>query len=327
MTNDPPGEFELIAKYFAPMAAPGALGLTDDAAYLTPPPGCDLVLTKDALVAGVHFFADDPPASIARKALRVNLSDLAAKGARPLGFLLGLGLPNGWDAAWLAAFAKGLADDAHAYGCPLYGGDTVASGERAMLSVTAFGAVPTGRMVRRGGARPGDILYVSGTIGDGALGLIERKRQRAGTGERPPEQALIARYLTPQPKMALAPVLLAHAHAAMDISDGLIGDAQKMADASGCGLTLRVADIPLSESARRMIAAEPAMLETAVTGGDDYEILCAVAADQAQAFEAAAKAADVTVTRIGACHDEKGVCVLDAAGRVLTFRSTSYRHF
>lgn len=320
-------EFELIAKYLAPIAAPGALGLVDDAAFLTPPPGCDLVLTKDALVAGVHFFPDDPPAGIARKALRVNLSDLAAKGARPLGFLLGLGLPTGWDEAWLAAFAQGLADDARAFDCPLFGGDTVSSGERLMLSVTAIGAVPSGRMVRRGGAQPGDLLYVSGTIGDGALGLVERRRQRSGTEAGAVERALIERYLIPQPRLALAPALIAHAHAAMDISDGLIGDAAKMATASGCMLILHLADVPLSPAAQRRIDADTALLETAVTGGDDYEILCAVAPAAAKDLEKAALSSGIAMKRIGTAKAGSGVLLLDAASVPVHFAHASYEHF
>ena len=166
-----PGEDELIARFFAPLAGPAGLGLRDDAALLKPPPGDDLVLTTDALVAGVHFFADDPPGAIARKALRVNLSDLAAKGARPLGFLLSLALPRDWSEDWLTAFADGLGADASAYDCPLAGGDTVATPGPLTLSVTAFGAVRPGRMVLRSGVKPGDRLYVTGTVGDAAIGL------------------------------------------------------------------------------------------------------------------------------------------------------------
>lgn len=323
-TAAPLGEFELIAKYFAPMAAPGALGLVDDAAFITPPPGHDLVLTKDLLVAGVHFFADDPPGTIAQKALRVNLSDLAGKGAIPLGFLLGLGLPDGWNEAWLKAFAGGLAKDAKAFACPVYGGDTVKTGARLTISITAFGAVPAGGMVRRGGAQAGDFVYVSGTIGDGALGLTEWRRQQSG---EPYETSLAKRYLVPQPRLALVPALSAHAHGGMDISDGLVGDAAKMAATSGIAIRLYLADVPLSPAARRLIKARPALLKTAVTGGDDYEILCTVAPGETEPFEAAARVAKVPVTRIGECAAGTGVSVLDSAGRKVTFRNASFRHF
>ena len=320
-----PGEFTLIARYFAPLAGPGALGLTDDAALLTPPPGCDLVLSKDALVAGVHFFADDPAETIARKALRVNLSDLAAKGARPLGFLLGLGLPQNWSEPWLAEFARGLGEDASAFSCPLLGGDTVSSPERLTLSVTIIGAVPAGSMVRRSGGQPGDALYVTGTIGDGALGLSARQAQLRGEAA---DAALVARYLVPQPRNALAETIRTHASAAMDISDGLIGDATKLAAASGTGLTMRLADVPLSPAARTAIARQPELLETALTGGDDYEVLCAVPAEKSSGFEREAARLGVPVTRIGSLTaTEHGIRFLDSNGQPFQAASASFRHF
>src|SRR5271165_6911376 len=217
-----PSEDELIARFFAPYAGPAALGLRDDAALLSPPPGCDLVLTTDALVAGVHFFADDPPDSIARKALRVNLSDLAAKGARPLGFLLSLALPPDWTEAWLSAFAAALGEDGMAYGCPLAGGDTVRTPGPLTLSITAFGAVPTGRMALRSGVKPGDRLYVTGTIGDAAIGLLIRQGRGPGI-PLADRDFLLDRYLKPQPRVAFAPVMAAHAHGGMDVSDGFVG--------------------------------------------------------------------------------------------------------
>src|SRR5271157_1726701 len=195
-----PSEDELIARMFAPIAGPMGLGLRDDAALFSPTAGEDLVLTTDALVAGVHFFADDPPGAIAGKALRVNLSDLAAKGARPLGFLLALALPRDWDEDWLKAFAAGLGADASAYDCPLAGGDTVATPGPLTLSVTAYGAVPAGRMARRTGVKPGDRLYVTGTIGDAAIGL----GIRLGRGPDIPRDErsfLLDRYLAPQPRV------------------------------------------------------------------------------------------------------------------------------
>src|SRR5271165_6144386 len=204
-----PGEDELIARFFAPLAGRAALGLRDDAALLEPPPGDDLVLTTDALVAGVHFFADDPPGAIARKALRVNLSDLAAKAARPLGFLLTLALPSDWRDEWLAAFAEGLGADVLAFKCPLMGGDTVATPGPLTLSVTAIGAIAQGRMPRRTGVRPGDRLYVTGTIGDAAIGL----KVRLGRGPDIPQSDkafLLERYLTPEPRLALIDAMAAH---------------------------------------------------------------------------------------------------------------------
>jgi thiamine-monophosphate kinase len=172
--NDNPasGEDRLIARYFAPLAThPGAFRLVDDAAAVAPPPGCDLVLKADAIVGGIHFFDDDPADAVAQKALRVNLSDLAAKGAKPLGFLLSIALPKGIPETWLAAFSEGLKRDMEQFNCPLFGGDTVRSPGGVMISVTVIGSVPTGTMVKRGGAKVGDRVVVTGTIGDAALGL------------------------------------------------------------------------------------------------------------------------------------------------------------
>src|SRR5262249_42913063 len=194
---------------------------------LKPPAGHDLVLTADGIVAGIHFFPDDPPATVAKKALRVNLSDLAAKGARPLGFLLTLALPKETGDAWLAAFARGLGADGESFGCPLLGGDTVRTLGPVAISITAFGAVPRGKMVRRAGAQPGDRVLVTGTIGDAALGLELRREpsaaKRWGLARR--HQAFLAtRYLVPEPRNALAAAVRVHASAAMDASDGLASD-------------------------------------------------------------------------------------------------------
>src|SRR5271170_1470758 len=245
-------EDNLIARYFAPLAGPAGLGLRDDAALMRPPRGEDLVLTTDALVAGVHFFADDPPEAIARKALRVNLSDLAAKGARPLGFLLTLALPRDWREEWLKAFAGGLGADASDYNCPLIGGDTVATPGPLTLSVTAIGSVPEGRMARRTGVKPGDRLYVTGTIGDAAIGL----RVRQGRGPEIPQADrafLLERYLTPEPRLALIGAMAGHASGGMDVSDGFVGDLTKMLAASGVSARAMILRPPLSRAARAAI--------------------------------------------------------------------------
>ncbi|MFN3482368.1 MAG: thiamine-phosphate kinase [Rhabdaerophilum calidifontis] len=324
----PLSEFDLIARFFAPIAAPGGLGLLDDAALLAPPPGCDLVLTKDAIVEGVHFFAEDPPGAVARKALAVNLSDLAAKGATPLGFLLALGRGPRQDEEWLAAFAGGLAEEARAGRCPLLGGDTVRTGQ-AFFSITAFGAVPAGRMVRRQAGAPGDLLFVSGTIGDAALGLRLRLEPDAAWSRALPPAArahLLDRYLHPAPRLALAPVLLDHARAAMDISDGLVGDADKLV--AGLGAAFDIAAVPLSEAARAAIAREPALRDTALTGGDDYEILAAVPLEQAAAFTAGAERAGVPVTGIGRLLPAgSGIVWRGDDGAARLFSNRSFRHF
>jgi thiamine-monophosphate kinase len=320
----------LIARYFAPLAGPGADGLRDDAAILTPAPGHDLVLTADAVVAGIHYFPDDPPASVARKALGVNLSDIAAKGAVPRGFLLTLALPDDWTEAWLADFSAGLGAAAAEAGCPLLGGDTVRSGGPALIGVTAFGEVPAGAMLRRQAARAGDRLCVSGTIGDAALGL--RLRMEPGTpwaaGLDPALRAVLAeRYLHPRPRLAAAPAVRRHATAAMDVSDGLAGDLAKMLG-SGRSARIAVAAVPLSDAARHACAAEPGLIDTALTGGDDYEILCTVAPERLDVFRAEAEAAGVPLAAIGTVIAGDGpprFAMEDGAARV--FATSAFSHF
>ena len=327
-----PSEEALIATYLAPLAGPGALGLRDDAGLATPKSGHDLVVTKDMLVAGVHFFADDPSDAIARKALRVNLSDIAAKGAVPLGFMLGLGLPSDWTEPWLKAFVAGLADDAETYACPLIGGDTVSTPGPLTLSITAFGEVPTGRMVTRTGTRAGDLLYVTGTIGDAALGLrlrLDARLDAAWIAALDPVSAaaLRARFLVPRPRLSLRQAL-AHARAAMDVSDGFVGDLGKMLALEGLTASLSVAAVPLSEAARAALALEPSLLQTALSGGDDYEILCAVPPGSRDAFEAAARETDVACTLIGIAEQgDKDVSVCDASGEALSFAAARFDHF
>jgi thiamine-monophosphate kinase len=324
-----PSEDDLIATTFAPLAGAGGLGLRDDAACLTPPPGGDLVLSKDMLVAGVHFFADDAAGDVARKALRVNLSDLAAKAAAPLGFLLGLALPPDWREDWLAAFAVALGADATAFAVPLLGGDTVKTPGPLSISITVLGSVPAGGMVRRAGTRAGDALYVSGTIGDAALGLAVRRGDAAWAAALDPAKAatLRDRYLLPQPRLALRAALSAHARAAMDISDGFVGDLAKMLALDGLGATVEASRVPLSDAARAALTLDPALLATALTGGDDYEVLCSVPPDASAAFEAAASAAGCPVTAIGTAVARDGVVLLEAGGLPMTLSTASYQHF
>ena len=327
-----PSEDDLIARWFRPLATdPGAFRLGDDCAILTPPAGHDLVLKADAVAAGVHFFADDPWDAIARKALRVNLSDLAAKGARPLGYLLSIALPADWRTAELDAFSAGLAADQLTFGVSLLGGDTIRSPDGLVVSITVLGAVPRGGMVRRGSACVGDRLYVSGTIGDAALGLkLRLDPARAGQwGLADAERAhLLARYLIPEPRLPLAPALLAGASAAMDVSDGLVLDLTRMTRVSGVRAVVEAAAVPLSPAARRVASADPTAFETIVTGGDDYEILAAVPADAADRFEAEAGAAGVPVTAIGRIVAGDGPPrLIGADGRPIDLAASGFRHF
>jgi thiamine-monophosphate kinase len=321
-----PSEDDLIARFFAPLAGEGGLALKDDAALLPPPPGHDLVLTVDGLVGGVHFFADDPPGDIARKALRVNLSDLAAKGARPLGFLLTLALPPDWTADWLQSFAAGLGDDALAYDCPLLGGDTVKTPGPLTLSITALGAVVQGKMVRRTGALPGDRIYVSGTIGDGALGLQARLFHLPPINEAA-RAHLLDRYLLPRPRVALAAAMAGHASGGMDVSDGFIGDLSKMLRVSHATCEVDLSLLPLSAAAREAIDAAPDLFEIAVTGGDDYELLATVPPAEALAFEAAARASGAPVTCVGEVRAGSTPPRFSRDGREIAFKHGAFSHF
>jgi thiamine-monophosphate kinase len=321
-------EDDLIARFFAPIAGQGSLGLRDDAALLAIGPDDELVVTTDALAAGVHFLADDPPDSIARKALRVNLSDLAAKGAKSAGFLLSLALPKDWREDWLTEFAYALGEDARCFSCPLLGGDTIRSPDALFISITALGTVPRGKMVRREGARAGDRIYVSGTIGDAAAGLMLRENAWHRPLEPRARDFLIDRYLHPQPRLALAPTLRAHASAAMDVSDGLLGDLAKMLRVCGASARIEVPRIPFSEAARAIVAADPEVRERLLTGGDDYEILCTVAPQQSERFEAAAKKALIDVSAIGVVEmGSQAPCFLDSDGTRKDFARGSFSHF
>jgi thiamine-monophosphate kinase len=321
------GEFGRIERFFRPLAAqfPGALGLTDDAALIAVPPGQELVVTTDAVVSGIHFLPTDSPGDIARKALRVNLSDLAAKGARPMAYLLTLALGRDVDDAWVDAFAQALSHDQARFGIALAGGDSVSTDGPIWVSVTAFGLVEAGRMVRRGGARPGDIVLVTGTIGDAALGLAVATGRLA-----PPEEDvhhLLARYATPEPRCALAAAIANYAHAALDVSDGLAGDFTHLCQASRVDGVIEIDRIPLSEPARRVLARDPTRLASILGGGDDYEILFTAPPEAEVAIDAAAKAAGIPVTRIGHMMRGDGRTIfVDASGSTIEIAVPGWTH-
>jgi thiamine-monophosphate kinase len=291
MTEPPPlpAEFTLIARHFKPLAGSAGLGLTDDAAVLTPPPGRDLVLTADAMVAGVHFLPDDRPSDIARKLLRTNLSDLAAMGAAPLGYLLTVSVPRGTQDEWFAGFAAGLAMDQAEFAIALLGGDTTSTPGPVSLSLTAVGTVAPSEAIRRNGARPGDGLWVTGAIGDGALGLLAAQNKLAD-----PTGWLASRYRLPMPRLNVARYGLVSA--AMDVSDGLVQDVSHVCRASGCAAEIIAQQVPRSAAA---LAAGDEFLPLCLTGGDDYELALAVPPTTEAEFAAHAAALGVAVTRIG----------------------------
>ena len=323
------GENALIARYFRPLATdPGAFHLDDDAAALKPS-GDDIVVTTDAIVEGVHFLPDDPPDTVARKALRVNLSDLAAKGATPAGFVLTLALRS-VDDAWLKPFAAALGEDATRFACPLLGGDTVSTPGPLMVSVTAFGRVPPGRMVHRSGAKPGERVMVTGTVGDAALGLaiLRGGKVHAATTDIATRDALVGRYRVPQPRAAMADIVREFASAAMDVSDGLAGDLTKLCAVSGISAVIDLESIPLSDAARDLVSRGIVGLETLIAGGDDYEILCTVPEDRVEAFARAARRAGVPVSSIGTVVAGSAVPkFIDREGREITLERLSYSHF
>jgi len=322
----PPDELSIIDRYFRPLAGEGAFGLADDAGRLDVPADADLVVTTDMVAMKVHFLPGDPPDTIAQKALRVNISDLAAKGARPLAYVLSLGVSEDIDEAWLAAFAQGLKEDHERYGIRLLGGDTVFVHAGPIVSITAFGSAPKGGMVHRSGGHPGDVLYVSGTIGAGAVGLA-LLRGEPGPWEAlsaAGREALIGRYRVPEPRTALTPAIAEFASAAMDISDGLVGDCDKLTVASGCSATIEAERVPLPDGLAGRLD-EPT-LGRLLTSGDDYEVLAAVPQARAAAFEAAARAADVAVTRIGRLTEATNPARVLLEGCALRLSRRSFVH-
>lgn len=316
------GEFELIAEVFAPLAGEGApaFGLRDDAASLRPPPGSEIVLTKDLMIAGRHFFESDPSERVARKLLRVNLSDLAASGAEPLGYLLGLAFPDRLDPPLARALAAGLAQDQETFGCRLLGGDTVSGAGRLMLSLTAVGAVPEGEGLHRFGARAGDLVFVSGTIGDAALGLLARRGEIAG------DPLFAERLDLPTPRLALGAALRGIASAVIDVSDGLAADLGHLCTESGTGARIESARLPLSPPAREALAGRPDLLAALLTGGDDYELLFTAPPTARDAVEAAARCARTPVSEIGVMTSPQSLHILDRDGRPLTLARAGFEH-
>ncbi len=313
----PPAEFSLIARHFRPLAGPGSLDLLDDGALLDPPPGRQLVFTSDAMVAGVHFLPDDPADSIGAKLLRVNLSDLAAMGATPLAYLMTVSAPRDTGDAWFAAFAAGLARDQARFGITLLGGDTTATPGPMTLSLTAIGHVAPGAALRRIGAVVGDDVWVTGTIGDGALGLLALQGKVADI-----DGWLAQRYRMPQPRLGMA--LHGVASACMDVSDGLVQDLGHLCRAAGLGAVIEAGLVPRSPAA---LAVGQAWLATCLTGGDDYELVMAVQPGRAGLLTAAASAIGCRVTRIGQFEIGSQVRVLDSSGASISLDRPGWSHF
>jgi thiamine-monophosphate kinase len=321
-------EFDLIHRFFAPLASgePGAFALRDDAAVLTIEAGLRLVVTTDTMVSGVHFLANDPPALIATKLLRVNLSDLAAMGAAPFAFTLNMALPTEIDDIWLADFATGLGGDQMRFGVSLVGGDTVAIPGPLTLTLTAFGKVEEGGELRRASARPGDDIYVSGTIGDAALGLLVLTGALNGLSETEAAQ-LTRRYHKPEPRIALGRGLVGLAHAACDISDGLAADLGHICEASGLGAIVDTTKVPLSPAARAALAIDGGLLATVLGGGDDFELVFSAPAENAPKITAMATDLGISVSAIGTIVSATGVKIKNAEGNTVELQQPGFRHF
>lgn len=319
-----PAEFALIARHFRPLAGEGALDLADDAAVLGIPAGRRLVIAADAMVEGVHYLPEDPPETVGRKLLRVNLSDLAAMGAAPLGYLMTTSFARGTADDWIAGFVRGLAEDQRIFGLGVLGGDTTATPGPTCLSLTILGTVAPGMEIKRIGARPGDDVWVSGTIGDGLLGL------RVLRGELPADGKghLARRYRLPEPRLALGEAIAPLARAGLDVSDGLVQDLGHLCRAAGCGAVIEAADVPLSAPAQALVERVPALLPALLTGGDDYELLFTAAPEAAEAVRAAAARTGVPVTRIGRMvPGAPEVVARDTAGRALDVARGGWSHF
>jgi thiamine-monophosphate kinase len=315
------GEFELIARYFAPLAKgfKGARGLKSDNAFLAADARHDLVVKTDTIVAGVHFLANETPELVGARALRVCLSDLAAGGARPFAYQLSLSLAAGWSERWVAGFARGLAADQRRYRIAMSGGDTTGSPGPTTITVTAFGKVARGKGLGRDGARAGDELWVSGTIGDAALGLLVARRRLTGA-------ALEKRYRLPQPRTGLGPRLIGIANATADVSDGLLADVGHVAEASRLAAHVERERVPMSGAARRAVKSDPSLWANVLGGGDDYELVIAIPPRKRAALQAVARAAGVNLTRIGEFRSGKGVR-LTVGGRETRVTRKGYVHF
>ncbi|MDG6095343.1 thiamine-phosphate kinase [Acetobacter sp. AN02] len=314
--TDLPREFSFIRRHFRQLAAREALDLTDDAAVFAPPPGREIVIAADAMVENVHFLPGDPPSTIGRKLLRANLSDMAAMAAIPFAWLLTVALPAGFEEAWFAEFCTGLAEDQRLFGVGLLGGDTTSTTGPLALSLTILGHCAPGQALLRSGAAEGDSLWVTGTLGDGALGL------RALRGEiADPTGWLTERYHLPRPRLGMA--LAGVTSAAIDISDGLVQDAGHLARESGLALRIEAARLPLSDAAR---AAGDTAVDAALCGGDDYELLLAVPPEKEAELQREAERAGVAVTRIGMFSSGSGVTVYGPDNRPMVLQNPGWSH-
>lgn len=330
MTRQPirTGEFEIIGKYFAPLSQgfAGAHDLTDDTASLLIGNGNEAVITLDTMVSGVHFLPTDPPDLIARKLLRVNLSDLASAGATPRTYFLSLSLPSSITDSWIAAFAGGLAADQASFGIVLGGGDTTSTPGPLTLSLTAIGEAPRGQAISRAGAQPGQDIYVSGTIGDAALALALIQSAGADQALRD-APALLARYRLPEPRVSLGMSLRGLATAAIDLSDGLVADLGHICRTSAVGAEVAAATVPLSPEALTLLSKQGDLSERVFAGGDDYELLFTARSEDAANISAISENLRLPLTRIGRTTEGDSPVLVSESGEIINLAETGWRHF
>jgi thiamine-monophosphate kinase len=320
-------EFTLIKQYLTPLAAgfPGSLNLTDDAALIDVPAGKQLIITKDTISEGIHFLGTEEASLVAKKLLRVNLSDLAAKGATPLCYLIAASLPESTDERWVEGFAEGLKQDQQEFSIHLAGGDTTKTLGTLSLSLTALGLIDAGKMLKRSGAKIGDDIYVSGTLGDAALGLMSLNGELNPNFERDDE--LEQRYFLPQPRVALGQKLVGIAHSCMDISDGLVQDLGHICKTSNAGATIHLSSLPLSHSAMNLVSRYPELWKRIITGGDDYELLFTAPASAEKTIAALSQEGNVPITKVGMITKGSNVEVLDESKTPIVLKKAGYRHF
>ena len=326
MSGEPVDEFERIRRFFAPLAGPGGLDLLDDAALVDCRAGRRLVVTADAIVEGVHYLPVDPPELVARKLLRVNLSDLAAMGARPLHYLLTTALPAVQGADWVAAFARGLAEDQRRFQVSLLGGDSVATPGPAALSLTAIGEVAAGMEIRRSGAVVDDLVWVSGTIGDAYLGLAVL---RGAYSQLAPDHraGLVRRFRIPEPRVELGPRLTGLAHAMIDVSDGLLADLGHICETSNVAARVEVEALPLSPAAKEVVDQRMDLRVSLAAGGDDYELLFTAPASSTKTIQELSSVLGLPITMIGLIERGKGVRLVDSEGQAIPVDHAGYHHF
>ncbi|MDE0780255.1 MAG: thiamine-phosphate kinase [Alphaproteobacteria bacterium] len=328
----PVDEFDLIARFFEPLARdmPGAFGLRDDAAVLRPDAGYELVVSADAIVAGIHFLDTSRPDEIARRGLRVNLSDIAGKGAVPLAYTLTLQLPSETDEEWLSSFSGGLAQDQREFGIGLLGGDTTLTPGPLSLSINIFGQAFENKLIKRSSSRENDDVYVTGTIGDAFLGLAIEKGE-IDLSSSHDRAELVDRYRIPQPRVFVGPKLVGHANASADVSDGLVADLGHICEASGLRADLSLSSIPLSSAARSTVTDNQPLHLSLLAGGDDYEIVFTAPKTAHDALVAISRESGVLITRIGRMVEHKigapRVIVRDIAGDQLALINGGYKHF